>query len=84
METYRKPDTEEEVTVVESIGVLQPVEFRRGFSEKFEPQFQHEGTSFSNEYAIPEWLADNVWVEMGIDPEEHGIRVVNTDEWNKM
>ena len=79
MRRYYDPEHDAEVTVVESVQLIQPKEYARGIVESYEPRFELEGGSFPDDYAIPAWLAESVYDDALVDPAEHGIRVVDTE-----
>lgn len=81
MQEHHNPESDETVTVVDSIQVARWNEFTRGRIEHFEPKFSLEGGRFPDDYAIPQSLAQDVQDHMNVDPAEHGIRVIDTDEW---
>jgi len=81
MRKYYDPETDSEVTVVNSIQVSRWNEFSESGIEHFEPKFSLEGGRFpKDKYAVSQNVARQVEDEMMVDLRTHGIEVVDTED----
>lgn len=69
----------EKYTLVEEVQVVEHKEFSRGLVDHFDPLIRVDGDPIPNDYAVPQWLANEVFYECGVDLEEQGVTVVDPE-----